>query len=682
MPRITPLLSLAVVACQPATGDDFDTAAPEGDGASNLAGPGVSLASPSEDRFKAWGASDDPDLLDATFNYTLADLPTEGEAEKVPWTGNYWPTYRDSLNYKWDGASSDSPAAKFGQAFGKADIEDNISRGYGIDSRAAAGAATCAEDSACDSDKGETCAKRDGEDEGYCVETWFGICHAWAPATIMEHEPLQAVTHNGVDFAINDIKALVSLSYDEGLSVKFMSLRCDDKDNPDAPECADTNPGSFHVAIANLVGLQRKSLVEDRTYDYEVWNQPIRAFEVTQNSTVTAAGAMSLLGESGDAYTFNADAVSFAHVKMSLDYISESPQSLDGNLAATIDVYTHTDHYDYILELDAAGAIIGGEWVGDSKTNHPDFLWMGTIKTQTEVALDAAGAHGSGVAWSEVQILLEKSLDVGDDSGDDSGDGFDWGSACEDGEGSFEQAIEKSAAVVVGDVPVDRANVRIDLTSGADVDVQMIDAETGYEIIAWPSGALNGAGEACAEHHDVTYCYSGYNGDGTNYGHEWIEIRGVTNRAVTMKAYGYAAGDAAVAYSWEAAPDCVDRGYGSFQQDIAERARVVVGDIPEGKSNVRIDLMSNEDVDIELYAGVDAIIQWPDGLLNGAGRQTVDYDGLSISWSGYNGDGKNAGYEYITIEGDVRGDLTMKAYGYAAGEARVEYAWGLDGAAF
>lgn len=31
--------------------------------------------------------------------------------------------------------------------------------------------------------------------------------------------------------------------------------------------------------------------------------------------------------------------------------------------------------YDYVLEIDGAGQIIGGEWLGTSKDFHPDFLW-------------------------------------------------------------------------------------------------------------------------------------------------------------------------------------------------------------------------------------------------------------------------------------------------------------------
>ena len=44
----------------------------------------------------------------------------------------------------------------------------------------------CTTDAECAADKGSVCAKRAGQTAGTCSETWFGICHAWSPAALME----------------------------------------------------------------------------------------------------------------------------------------------------------------------------------------------------------------------------------------------------------------------------------------------------------------------------------------------------------------------------------------------------------------------------------------------------------------------------------------------------------------
>ena len=95
---------------------------------------------------------------------------------------------------------------------------------------------------------------------------------------------------------------------------------------------------------------------------------------------------------------------------------------------------------------------------------------------------------------AETEVLPERTTYSGDTGG------FDWGSACEGGEGTFKQPIARQDTVAVGSIPVDRAGVRIDLTSPQDVDIQLIDEETGFHIVAWPGGALKGSGEACTTH--------------------------------------------------------------------------------------------------------------------------------------------------------------------------------------
>jgi len=369
----------------------------------------------------AWGPDDRPEiLLDDQMTTRLAELPPQGEATRIPWAGSYWPTYLDSVNDRWAGAEALAPSEKYAQAFDRPGLPDQVSAAYGINSLP--DAKPCTATSECNAAKGEACSKRRGASTGRCIETWFGVCHAWGPAAVVESEPRQPVVRNGVEFRINDIKALVTLSYDEGLPQKVMALRCDKTATGDGgvqydpfgrpveddKGCADTNAGSFHIVIANMLGLRREALVEDRTYDYEVWNQPIRGYRVTRDDAVDAATANGLIGAPAEApYRFNDAAVSFRHVEMDLQYIFESHQGEDANLAESIDAYTGTDHYAYVLELDGEGHIIGGEWVGASKKNHPDFLWRPVVKQDTEVArrrdrLATITGSVAANAWSNI----------------------------------------------------------------------------------------------------------------------------------------------------------------------------------------------------------------------------------------------------------------------------------------
>ena len=74
-----------------------------------------------------------------------------------------------------------------------------------------------------------------------------------------------------------------------------------------------------------------------------------------------------------ETYIFNTEAAKLYHVHSEVDFIAESEAETDGHLGDVIDRYTRTDHYG-TLEIDQDGKVFGGEWVGDSKRNHPDFL--------------------------------------------------------------------------------------------------------------------------------------------------------------------------------------------------------------------------------------------------------------------------------------------------------------------
>ena len=128
---------------------------------------------------------------------------------------------------------------------------------------------------------------------------------------------------------------------------------------------------------------------------------------------------------------------------------------------------------------------------------------------------------------------------------------FDWGSWCDGGNGSFSIQTEQQV-VVVGEIPPGISGVEIYLVSTNDLDIQLYDKETNTEIIAWPSGILNGVGRQSTDYQEVTIEYSGYNGDQmlTGRGNEYIKIPDTTNRPLIMKAFGYTASSAVVNYTW------------------------------------------------------------------------------------------------------------------------------------
>jgi len=473
----------------------------------------------------AWNYRNDPAHFRTELNYRFEDLPLEGYSNRVAWPGSYWPYYQDGINHRWLGNNTLSPAEKYDMVY------NNWSHNEEFMSLKPYNHLTCEWDDAYYSALGPAATwthrnrgnwisrngvddDRDGiDDRDECgsgenqdrdgVETWFGICHAWAPAAFMEDEPLRAVERDGVRFEVSDIKALLMQQYDR-VNAYMVGGRCNDRELERDEngrivneECRDLNAGSFHVIISNFLGMNERPFVIERTTNYEVWNQPLVGYKVTSSREIDVVEAHRLLGvqpgqtegtgifvhgvEEGSAeatailrlvntgtfqqldvdarldkravrrimevrplsslarlngvpyvnapqfasllstaramglyeevridFMYNNRAERFIEVQTTTDWITES-HAMTTPTTPIVSRYTRHDHYHYILELDGEGNIIGGEWVGASKLNHPDFVWLPTravsgnphisLETVREMVRESRGEVNDGTGF-------------------------------------------------------------------------------------------------------------------------------------------------------------------------------------------------------------------------------------------------------------------------------------------
>ena len=127
-----------------------------------------------------------------------------------------------------------------------------------------------------------------------------------------------------------------------------------------------------------------------------------------------------------------------------------------------------------------------------------------------------------------------------------------------------------------------------------------------------------------------------------------------------------------------------DSGSGEFSRFVPKDNRVVIGKIPVGINDLTIELKSDADLDIELWDGEVFVVGWEaDGAkarVHSKAEITADYNGVAITWSGWNGIGGNLGNESITLSGTTKNTFVMKVFGYQTGSVKVVYSWVGDGA--
>ncbi|KAJ0391737.1 hypothetical protein P43SY_010376 [Pythium insidiosum] len=365
---------------------------------------------------------DDITRLEAHFKTkmvrSLKELEKHPSSEftPAPWPASYWPIFQDGINFPWNYENDkQSPAEKYARAYGHEPKKfmDKISEVNGILSQKERRA--CSTDQECESLKdGSACGKRIGEAKGHCIPRWFGICHAWAPAAIEEREPSCAVTKNNVTFQPVDIKALMTQAYDGShLATVFTGARFNGPDEPANkdkdgryvdPARRDLGPGFFHIAVHNIMGIHKKSCVVDVSSGAEVWNQPVRSYQVVKLEEMSPSdGAQRFFQK--PVYTFNEQAKKVAYVQLTLRWVVEGVEN--GPLVSTgiVDRYTHSATYEYLLELDAQSNIIGGEWVNESREKHPDFLWFPAGRPSMNTVTDL------GLSYKDIRELLDASAD-------------------------------------------------------------------------------------------------------------------------------------------------------------------------------------------------------------------------------------------------------------------------------
>jgi hypothetical protein len=376
----------------------------------------------------AWDSDNDPRFFAANLEYKLAALPKKGFLDKpvwkdrypnalpstpVAWADTYWPSSQGSHNARWMGASVKSPLEKYDAAFNEAaGCASQPARLFGAGAKAAWDAYyECAGPAAKwqmqtfqgigkmhngIDDNGDGAVDDFGSDQSRGVDGiqgWWGTCHAWSPASLMMPEPQHAVTLNGQRFEVADIKALTQNIFDRTSAV-MLGGRCNNEEiEHDATgsandDCADVNPGALHVIVTNFLGLRKAPLVEDRTANFEVWNQPVLGFEVLKQAEISKSAANTCVGSSGREWTYNPAAKKLYEVRMKMTYLSESgaeaePVGWESN--------TQTDTYHYILELNADGKVLGGRYCTDSTNSHIDFLWSPTgSNSPSNPEIDAA----------------------------------------------------------------------------------------------------------------------------------------------------------------------------------------------------------------------------------------------------------------------------------------------------
>jgi hypothetical protein len=311
----------------------------------------------------AWEGFSSPDIMAQGYITNIKTLPVEGATDfdgPKFWSGPYWPDKTSGINVRWNALDPElfsykkytkeelqtlseekleelSPSEKYDIYMGRYDYPLNT-----------------------------LVSKEVSETD----PAWEGICNGWVIAALNHNEPTPKTLKNpdgiSVPFGSTDIKGIISYYYARSEShVDFVGLRCNFGDWTGGSEGCDEdlNAGAFHIILTNKIGLKKEGFVLDVERWDQVWNQPVIGYS-TSFSDPSSKEDITPTAARGTDYQVIATTVVY--------FVTEAGGHWD--IIEGTDYQTYgSKTYQYILELNEAHEIIGGEWVSEQR---PDFMWQ------------------------------------------------------------------------------------------------------------------------------------------------------------------------------------------------------------------------------------------------------------------------------------------------------------------
>ncbi|MFI5389768.1 MAG: hypothetical protein ACHQYQ_00290 [Bacteriovoracales bacterium] len=336
------------------------------------------------------------DIHKTDIQYSLAEMEKKNlgsaKLDINPWVGYYWPLNRGLISYRW--ANNNIPRTESWEFY-----RDNVVNDPAANYITKGEINLLSPSEKYDlllGDANFTLTKKMWdwakiEIETFTkINTWAGLHPGLALATVNMPEPKSPVKiwsmakKHLITFYPEDIKALGAIMWNLGsYGARTIGERCleatpakEESGRMVSPACQDVDPGLFHLAIVNQLGVAKKPLFMDSAFDEPVWNYPI----VSYNYKFFNPNKPNEITNFQDAvikpYKYEKDPFA-AYRNSNPEYIvgvrmevTTVPFAVPWSTANAVKEKPILYRYD--LELDSNYNIISGEWYTQGR---PDFIW-------------------------------------------------------------------------------------------------------------------------------------------------------------------------------------------------------------------------------------------------------------------------------------------------------------------
>jgi hypothetical protein len=186
---------------------------------------------------------------------------------------------------------------------------------------------------------------------------WWGHCHAWAAASVLEKEPLHDVFFGGMPFRVGDVKELLSEAHYSDRAT-FYGRRFNGQPGDDFQ---DMSPLLVWFVLRQYIYQNKTPVVLDLSPGPQVWSYPAYRYRLTTQPI----GNGSYMGQLS---------IWLADFNVHPDLVGTVPQQKD---------------LTFTFQAQGNQLIRGSDqWTGTSVQDHPDFAWYPTERRSDNPEVD------------------------------------------------------------------------------------------------------------------------------------------------------------------------------------------------------------------------------------------------------------------------------------------------------
>ncbi len=337
-----------------------------------------------------WNGRNSPTIFSNDYEYGFDRLMTRPEGrisdDHMPWSDTWWPNNRGGIATRWQ-VSEAYPNIRFGNR------DQERARVMRMSTEEIKRLSASEKYDISQGDYNFSLTKTVLRQTNPNAPDWFGICDGWTAAALAHREPAPATVTNpdglSVQFGSSDVKGLLAHFYAKqvsGSSSHQIGKRCQTWFG----DCEDTHAASFHLVITNQIGFLNRPFGADvdgtaeddpeyertgrrkthREYQFEIWNQPVFAYStrITGTDPCTTGCRDTARGT-----------VRKVRMETIMTYADDDHPVWQASIG-TEDFFQESRKYQYWLEIDFRGNIVGGSWVSEDR---PDYLWTADARPFT-----------------------------------------------------------------------------------------------------------------------------------------------------------------------------------------------------------------------------------------------------------------------------------------------------------